>query len=100
MEHFAEFFKKKVDTLVENANINYKVFNGRYKCQVQNKDFLSKEYVKTSIQAIKLKNCKGNDRIPQRILVDGLSELLTPFTVLLKKVYYQRTLPSSDLCQK
>ena len=43
------------------------------------------------LEAVKLiqpKNCKGIDRIPQRILVDGISILIKPLTKLLLYDHY------------
>ena len=35
------------------------------------------------VKSIKVKNCEGYDRIPQRILVDGIDHLAKPLTHLL-----------------
>ena len=41
------------------------------------------------LQNIKIKNCEGFDRIPQRILVDGAQVLITP----LKGLFHRAATP-------
>ena len=40
-----------------------------------------------STQSIKLKNSEGHDRIPQILLIDGVSVLLQPLTSLFDNKY-------------
>ena len=40
-----------------------------------------------AISLIKQKNCEGMDRIPQRIIVDGISILIKPLTELFNSIY-------------
>ena len=34
--------------------------------------------------SIKMKNSEGEDRIPQRVLIDGMEQLIVPLTHLFK----------------
>ena len=49
--------------------------------------FMTELNVETCIKCIKIKNCEGYDRIPQRIIVDGLMHLLGPLSKLFEAVY-------------
>ena len=49
---------------------------------------------------MKIKNSEGFDRIPQRIIKDGLENLIEPFTQLFERVYIQRTVPEQWLLAK
>ena len=40
--------------------------------------------IREAIMSMKMKNSKGYDRIPQRIMIDGISELMEPFVKLYK----------------
>ena len=46
------------------------------------------------LKTIKIKNCEGYDRIPQRILVDGAESLITPLSGLFQRNYTQKTIPA------
>ena len=37
-------------------------------------------------KTLKTKNCEGHDRLPQRIIIDGINELIAPLTVLFQKI--------------
>ena len=37
-----------------------------------------------------MKNAEGEDRITQRILIDGIGKLLRPLTVLFSKIYEEK----------
>ena len=45
------------------------------------------------VKSIKVKNCEGYDRIPQRILVDGIDHLAKPLTHLFNQIYHNNQLP-------
>ena len=49
--------------------------------------FMTGIRISECIKDLKLKNTKGYDRIPQRILLDGLEVLIEPLTQLLCLVY-------------
>ena len=56
--------------------------------------------IKECLNNIKIKNCEGYDRIPQRILVDGAIILAEPLRQLFKRVYFQNSLPEQWLISK
>jgi hypothetical protein len=52
------------------------------------------------VKTIKTKNCEGHDRIPLRILTDGIMCLIHPLTKLFNKIYEQKTIPTQWLISK
>ena len=74
-DQFAKHFKTKVSNLTTENNIQQNVYNGRQKIYANNYNFMDKQSVIEAISSIKIKNCEGYDRIPQRILVDGIKYL-------------------------
>ena len=75
---FADFFQTKVTKIVDETNVNSNVYNGIQKVVAQSENFMSMSSIEECIKSIKIKNTEGYDRIPQRILVDGLDLLLPP----------------------
>ena len=53
--------------------------NGIRKIQAQCDMFMTRDSIRKCVTEIKIKNTEGYDRIPQRVLVDGLEQLLDPF---------------------
>jgi hypothetical protein len=49
---------------------------------------------------MKIKNSEGFDRIPQRIIKEGLENLLEPYAQLFKRIYTQRSVPDQWLLAK
>ena len=49
---------------------------------------------------LKRKNSEGYDRIPQRVLVDGIEHLLDPLTHLFNLIYNQKKIPEQWLIAK
>ena len=90
---FANFFSTKVNTIVNETQIEPGVYNGVNKLNVDNEFFMTKADITECIKSIKTKNCEGYDRIPQRILTDGAEVLITPFVGLFKRVYVQNAIP-------
>ena len=68
--------------------------------QVEEKNFMSELEIRRAILSIKVKNCEGSDRIPQRIIVDGAELLIAPFHVLFNLIYMQRTILEQWLVSK
>jgi hypothetical protein len=66
---------------------------GKKKLAAGNLMFMSTKEVQKSIESIKLKNTEGYDRIPQRVLVDGIEHLLQPFTKLFDLIYREKSIP-------
>ena len=55
--------------------------------------FMDKLSVKDCITNLKIKNSEGFDRIPQRILKEGIEVLLNPLTKLFKLIYEEMEIP-------
>ena len=90
---FANFFKDKVQNIVNTTEIDPDVYNGKRKLNTPNKNFMTKEEVFLAIKSLKTKNCEGYDRLPQRILTDGINVLITPLADLFEKIYKYKKLP-------
>ena len=52
------------------------------------------------VKDLKMKNTEGYDRIPQRILLDGIEVLIEPLTQLFKMVYRDQAIPGQWLISK
>ena len=61
---------------------------------------MSRQEIFKCVQSIKMKNCEGYDRIPQRILVDGLEVLIEPMTKLFSLIYRDFQIPGQWLMSK
>ena len=61
---------------------------------------MSSSDVEECVKNIKIKNCEGYDRIPQRILVDGITVLINPLRILFSKIYNQKSVPQQWLISK
>ena len=55
--------------------------------------FMTSKDIRECIKSIKLKNTEGYDGIPQRVLVDGLKQLLAPLTHLFELIYRNKVIP-------
>ena len=66
--------------MIAGANIDQYVYNGRLKMTVEDMNFMTRENEKVAMKEIKLKNSEGNDGIPQRILLEGIDQLIEPLT--------------------
>ena len=49
--------------------------------------------IRKALLGLKLKNSEGYDRIPQRILLDGISKLMEPFEILFNLIYITNSIP-------
>ena len=67
---------------------------------VEDSMFMSTREVEACIKSIKIKNSEGYDRIPQRILVEGIKHLLAPLSKLFKTVYDSKSIPEQWLFSK
>ena len=52
------------------------------------------------VKQLKMKNCEGYDRIPQRILIDGINILLNPLTRIFNLIYIDCQIPEQWLIAK
>ena len=90
---FAKFFESKVTKIFNESNIDPHIYDGKRKINAESKFFMTESDIKSCIKTIKIKNCEGIDRIPQRILVDGADHLVAPLSYLFKLIYEKRELP-------
>ena len=98
---FATHFVNKIENIVRECKIdNENVYNGKQKLISQNENFMTADNIVTAVKTLKIKNCEGHDRIPQRILVDGIEILKTPLAVLFDKIYHTKSLPQQWLIAK
>ena len=97
---FADIFDKKVNDIHNESIIDPLIYNGKRKINAVNKFFMSESDIMDCIKTIKIKNCEGIDRIPQRILVDGASHLVAPLSLLFKMIYYKKEIPKQWLMAK
>ena len=63
-ETFANFFKNKVNNIVQEQLIVDSVYNGKRKIVGADAHFMSVEKVIEAVNSMKNKNCEGYDRIP------------------------------------
>ena len=62
--------------------------------------FMTRQNILECLDGLKLKNTKGFDRIPQRILTDGHKSLIEPLANLFKLVYKDGVVPGQWLISK
>ena len=86
LDCFAAFFCNKVESITRETQVDQNVYNGRQKLAADSRMFMSMNEIEICIKAIKIKNCEGYDRIPQRVLVDGIEHLLTPLCKLFASI--------------
>ena len=53
-----------------------------------------------AVKSLKSKNCEGHDRIPVRIISDGIQHLLKPLSYLFSNIYIQKQIPEQWLISK
>jgi hypothetical protein len=99
-DEFAKFFDTKVKNIILSVNIKEEVYNGTKKVNKENKMFMDKDSIRLVMESMKIKNSEGFDRIPQRIIKEGIENLLEPFAQLFKRIYTQRAVPDQWLLAK
>ena len=97
---FANFFVKKVNDIVKSTKVDENVYNGIKKIDAQCEMFMTRENIRKCFSEMKIKNTEGYDRIPQRVLVDGLDQLLDPLSNLFEMIYCQKVIPGQWLVSK
>ena len=90
---FANKFENKIINIQNSSNIDENVYNGTRKMTSNNEHFMTELDVLEAVKLIKPKNCEGIDRIPQWILVDGISILIKPLTKLFNSIYTNSEIP-------
>ena len=96
-DSFAGFFHDKVRSLSEQAVVGGNVYNGKRKVNCNDKMFMSMDDITECVRSIKIKNCEGYDRIPQRILVDDIGYLALPLNHLFNEIYHTNAIPNQWL---
>ena len=99
-ESFAKFFEGKVNDIVRDVVIDPTVHNGGRKIYANDYMFMTRTDIVNSVKSLKVKNSEGYDRIPQRVLIDGLEILVEPLTIFFNKVYMSREIPGQWLISK
>ena len=84
---FADFFDSKVKNLVTYTGVDPNVENGIQKSVKGDGDFMTRDRVYQCIKQLKVENSEGYDRIPQRILLDGVDALISPLASLFSMIY-------------
>ncbi len=62
--------------------------------------FMDKIALIEVMKSLKPKNSEGYDRIPQRILLDGIEHLIVPFEKLFSQIYQSKKVPDQWLIAK
>ena len=68
---FANFFSNKVNTSVDSSEIKANLYNYKKLLDCVLIQFMTMNNVLVCLKYIKIKNSKGYDRIPQRVLNEG-----------------------------
>ena len=92
-ERFAEHLESKVASIVTQISIDPNVYNGITRLISNEMNFMTNDNILKAVSSIKMKNSEGDDRIPQRIIIDGINILLRPLTVLFGKIYETKEIP-------
>jgi hypothetical protein len=92
-EAFSKYFKTKISILEEGMTIHEEVWNGKKIINSENVNFMTPERVEGCLRNLKSKNCEGPDRLPLRILKDGVTVLAKPLSVLFCKIYAKKEIP-------
>ena len=90
---FADYFETKIEDLMARVELNEEVYNGTRKIHINDKHFMKKADIEEAVKAIKLKNSEGHDGIPQRLLIEGISILIKPLSILFDNVYMKKEIP-------
>ena len=97
---FGDYFVHKVNTITTSTSINPNVHNGHQKIFIPHEHSIEMNDVAECIKSLKIKNSEGFDRIPQRILIDGLNPLLKPLTDLFTLIFKNNIIPKQWLISK
>ena len=97
---FGDLFFNKVKNITESTLINPLVHNGHQKINIVDNDIIPITDIIECVKSLKIKNCEGYDRIPQRILSEGIEYLIKPLTGLFKLIVQQTKIPDQWLISK
>ena len=97
---FAGFFDGRVRDVISKTDLDENVYNGRKLVNTANTMFMDAESIRKCMMTLKPKNSEGFDRIPQRVLRDGMDLLLPPLTRMFQLIYNLRQVPEQWLVAK
>ena len=92
-EAFANYFKTKVEKVVEENQINPHVNNGTRIVECGSHIFFMLEFVRKIMMDLKNKPCFGSVRIPMKVFKDGVDFLAQPILKLMNPIYEQNNVP-------
>ena len=72
---------------MSSSKLDDKVYNGKNKLMVLDRNFMQKSDVKECINSLPNKKCEGFDRIPVCVLKDTRDLLLNPLSDLFNNTY-------------
>ena len=99
-DRFAKFFNNKIVQLLADVTVHDEVYNGSRRVVCSDSNFMDLESVIICMKSMKSKNSEGYDRIPQRILVDGVDVLAVPMQKLMSLIYSEVKIPEQWLVSK
>jgi hypothetical protein len=99
-DKFAAYFDEKIRNILSTLDIKEGVYNGSRKITANMEHFMDLDSVRECILSPKLKNSEGFDRIPQRVLVDGVDQLIKPISILMDKIDKYKKVPLQWLVSK
>ena len=98
---FANHFINKVNAIVNEQIVDDTVHNGHRKLWTVDHHFMSIDKIVEAVKSLKTnKTCEGYDRIPQKILTDGIEVLKFPLSYLFNQIYNSKKIPSQWLIAK
>ena len=98
---FANHFINKVNAIVNEQIVDDTVHNGHRKLWTVDHHFMSIDKIVEAVKSLKTnKTCEGYDRIPQKILTDGIEILKFPLSYLFNQIYNSKKIPSQWLIAK
>ena len=83
--------------LVKSIKVDQGVYNGPRKIHADNRMFMTGKRILECVKSLKIKNTEGLDRIPQRIIIDGLDSLIKPLVKLFVLLYRDMKVPGQWL---
>jgi hypothetical protein len=99
-DQFAEFFDSKIKNIVNTVTVNREVYNVHRLVNGGVSMFMDTEAIISVVGSMKLKNSEGFDRIPQRVIIEGINHLIKPPTNLFKLIYAQKQVPEQWIVAK
>jgi hypothetical protein len=99
-DQIANFLNEIFFKLLNDTSVNDAVFNGHMLVNTSDHMFMGADAVKECILSLKSKNSEGFDRIPQRIIPDGVYKLFSSLSRLFELIYEEKKVPEQWLVAK